>query len=80
MGAAVDSTALPYPAPMPGYDCDIIMAAGAFVQGSSIEFSADAPLREPFAVYMQGGLNYPHGKIGLMKALQNMVNEKRIIL
>lgn len=77
-GAAVDSTALPYPAPMPGYDCDIIMAAGAFVQGSSIEFSADAPLREPYAVYMQGGLNYPHGKTGLMKALQNMVNEKRI--
>ncbi len=78
MGAAVDSHAIPYPAPMPGYDSDVIMAAGAFIQGSSIEFSADAPLREPFAVYMQGGLNYSHGKTGLMIALQNMINEKRI--
>ncbi len=77
-GSAVDSHALPYPAPMPGYDCDIIMAAGAFIQGSSIELSADGPLREPYAVYLQGGLNYHHGKAGLMKALQNMYDEKRI--
>lgn len=78
MGAAVDSHALPYPAPMPGYDSDIIMAAGAFVQGSSIELSADGPLREPFAVFLQGGLNYAHGRMGIMKAVQNMVNEKRL--
>lgn len=80
MGAAVDSFAIPYPAPMPGYDCDIIMAAGAFIQGSSIELSADAPLREPYAVFLQGGLNYAHGKIGLMKALANMYENKRIII
>ncbi len=77
-GAAVDSHALPYPAPMPGYDCDIIMAAGAFIQGSSIELSADGPLREPYAVYLQGGLNYNHGKAGIMKALQNMYDEGRL--
>lgn len=80
MGAAVDSFALPYPAPMPGYDCDIIMAAGAFIQGSSIELSADAPLREPYAVFLQGGLNYSHGRIGLMKALQNMADNKKLQL
>ena len=55
---------------MPGYDSKVIMAAGAFILGSSIELSADAPLREPFAVWMQGGLNFHSGKIGVLLAAQ----------
>ncbi len=57
---------------MPGYDSDVIMAAGAFVSGSSIELSADAPIREPYAVYFQGGLTWPHAKYGIMMSLQTM--------
>ena len=60
------------PAPMPGYDSDVIMAAGAFVSGSSIELSADGPLREPYTVFFQGGLTWPHAKLGILKTLQNM--------
>jgi cystathionine beta-lyase family protein involved in aluminum resistance len=59
---------------MPGYDSEIIMAAGAFVQGSSIELTADAPMREPYAVYFQGGLTFAHAKLGILKALENVRN------
>lgn len=73
--APVDSFVKPTPAPMPGYDCPVIMAAGAFVQGSSIEFSADAPLKEPFIVYMQGGLTWHHARIGVTLAVNHMVKQ-----
>ncbi len=68
----VDSMAMPEPWDMPGYQEQVIMAAGTFVSGASIELSADAPLREPFAVYLQGGLSYSHGKIALIKTLEYM--------
>jgi len=70
--APVDSYVLPEPSPMPGYDSDVIMAAGAFVQGSSIELSADGPIREPFAVYFQGGLTWYHAKLGILMSLQKL--------
>ncbi len=72
--APVDSYVLPEPYPMPGYHSDVIMAAGAFVQGSSIELSADAPIEPPYNVYFQGGITWPHGKLGILKTLQNMVD------
>ena len=72
-GAPVDAFVTPEPWDMPGYDHQVIMAAGAFTMGSSIELSADAPLREPFAVYMQGGLNFHSGKIGVLLAAQKML-------
>ncbi len=71
--APVDSFVTPEPWDMPGYDSKVIMAAGAFVQGASIELSADAPMREPYAVYLQGGLNYEHGKLGAICALQSIL-------
>ena len=74
-GAPVDSYVTPQPAPMPGYDCPIIMAAGAFVQGASIELSADGPMREPYTVYMQGGLTYESGKLGIMMAVSAMLED-----
>ena len=77
-GSPVDSFAVPYPAPMPGYDNDVIMAAGAFTLGASIELSADAPLREPYAVWLQGGLNFHSGEIGVLSAAQSML-EKGIL-
>ena len=70
--APVDSQVMPEPWDMPGYDDPVIMAAGAFVQGSSIELSADAPIREPYIVYFQGGLTYEHSKFGVIRALQEM--------
>ncbi|WP_101772915.1 methionine gamma-lyase family protein [Peptostreptococcus faecalis] len=70
--APVDSFVTPVPWDMPGYKDDVIMAAGAFVQGSSIELSADAPIREPFNVYFQGGITYDHSKMGSLKALESM--------
>ncbi len=70
--APVDSYVTPVPAPMPGYDAPVIMAAGAFVQGSSIELSADGPVRPPYAVYYQGGLTWPHAKLGVLLSLQRM--------
>ena len=73
--APVDSYVKPVPWAMPGYDCDVIMAAGAFVSGSSIELSADAPIKEPYAVYFQGGLTYPHAKYGIMMSLQKIVDK-----
>ena len=72
--APVDSFATPVPAPMPGYDAPVIMAAGAFVQGSSIELSADGPVRPPYAVYYQGGLTWPHAKLGVLLSLQRMLD------
>ena len=71
--APVDSFATPLPWDMPGYDDQVIMAAGAFVQGSSIELSADGPIREPYAVYFQGGLTWYHAKLGILMSLQKMV-------
>ncbi len=76
-GSPIDSLALPYPAPMPGYDSDVIMAAGAFTLGASIELSADAPLREPFAVWLQGGLNFASGEVGIMCAAREVINLKK---
>ena len=73
MASPVDSMYMPEPGDMPGYDCDIIMAAGCFTQGSSIELSADAPLREPYRVFFQGGLTYSHAKLGVMKALSELI-------
>lgn len=74
-GAPVDSFVVPEPWDMPGYTSPVIMAAGAFTMGASIELSADAPLREPFAAYMQGGLNYHSGKIGVLLAAQSMLEK-----
>ncbi len=73
-GAPVDSYVTPVPWDMPGYDDPVIMAAGAFVQGASIELSADAPMREPYTCYMQGGLTYPSGKAGILLAAQRISN------
>ncbi|MBR6220570.1 MAG: methionine gamma-lyase family protein [Clostridia bacterium] len=70
--APVDSYVIPEPWPMPGYDSDVIMAAGAFVQGSSIELSADGPIRPPYAVYFQGGLTWYHAKLGILMSLQKL--------
>lgn len=78
MAAPVDSFVLPEPWDMPGYDSPVIMAAGTFVQGSSIELSADAPIKPPYTVFFQGGLTWYHAKFGIMKALQNMVDYKTI--
>lgn len=71
----VDSYVTPEPWAMPGYDSDVIMAAGTFVSGSSIELSADGPMKEPYAVYFQGGLTYPHAKYGIIMSLQRMVEK-----
>ena len=72
MGAPVDSFVTPEPWDMPGYDCQVIMAAGAFIQGASIELSADAPMREPYLVYLQGGLTYETGRAGVLLAAECM--------
>ena len=72
MGSPVDSDSIPEPWDMPGYTDKVIMAAGAFTQGSSIELSCDGPIRDPYIAYMQGGLTYDYGKIGVLKAIQNM--------
>jgi cystathionine beta-lyase family protein involved in aluminum resistance len=77
-GSPVDAFVTPQPWDMPGYDSPVIMAAGAFIQGSSIELSADAPIKEPYIAYMQGGLVYEHVKLGVMIAVQ-MMKEKGII-
>ncbi len=72
--APVDSFVTPVPWAMPGYDSDVIMAAGAFVQGSSIELSADGPIKPPYAVYFQGGLTWSHAKLGILQSLQQLVS------
>ena len=74
-GAPVDSFVTPEPWAMPGYDDPVIMAAGAFVQGASIELSADAPMREPYVCYMQGGLTYSSGKAGILLAAERIKTE-----
>ena len=72
-GAPVDSYVTPEPWDMPGYDSQVIMAAGAFIQGASIELSADAPMREPYTVYLQGGLTYESGRTGVMLAAEELL-------
>ena len=78
--APVDSFATPLPWDMPGYNDKVIMAAGAFVQGSSIELSADGPIRPPYAVYFQGGLTWPHAKLGILMSLQKMIDAGLVTL
>ena len=78
--APVDSFVVPEPWAMPGYQSEVIMAAGAFVQGSSIELSADAPIQEPYAVYFQGGLTWYHAKLGILMSLQKLVEDKIVTL
>ncbi len=77
-GSPVDSYVAPEPYAMPGYHSDVIMAAGNFIQGSSIELSADAPIEPPYSVYFQGGLTWQHGKFGIMMSLQRMVDKKLV--
>ena len=74
-GSAIDSNSVPMPWDMPGYNDKVIMAAGAFTMGSSIELSCDAPIRPPFIAFQQGGLTYEYGKIGVLKAIQNLKNK-----
>ena len=78
--APVDSYVDPEPWDMPGYDSQVIMAAGAFVQGSSIELSADGPVKPPYAVYFQGGLTWEHAKLGVLMSLQKLVDAKIVTL
>ena len=78
--APVDSYVDPEPWDMPGYDSQVIMAAGAFVQGSSIELSADGPMKPPYAVYFQGGLTWEHAKLGVLMSLQKLVDKKLVTL
>ncbi len=78
--APVDSQFVPEPWDMPGYDAKVIMAAGAFVSGSSIELSADGPIKPPYAVYFQGGLTWQHAKFGILKSLQSLVNKGIVTL
>ena len=78
--APVDSFVTPEPWDMPGYDAQVIMAAGAFVSGSSIELSADGPIKEPYSVFFQGGLTWPHAKYGILKTLQKLYDVKMISL
>ena len=70
-GSPIDSNVIPEPSPMGGYDDNIIMAAGTFTEGSTIELSCDGPIREPYTAYMQGGLTYEYGKLGILKAISN---------
>ncbi len=74
-GSPVDSYVTPEPWQMPGYDCEVIMAAGAFIQGASIELSADGPVREPYMVFLQGGLTYESGRLGVMAAISEMLDK-----
>lgn len=76
--APVDSFVRPEPWDMPGYDAQVIMAAGAFVSGSSIELSADGPMKEPYAVYFQGGLTWEHAKYGIMMSLQKYMRQENL--
>ncbi|WP_026520648.1 methionine gamma-lyase family protein [Butyrivibrio sp. VCB2001] len=78
--APVDSFVAPEPWDMPGYDAQVIMAAGAFISGSSIELSADGPIKEPYSVFFQGGLTWPHAKLGILKTLQKLVDRGLIVL
>ena len=77
-GAPVDSYVTPEPWDMPGYDSQVIMAAGAFIQGASIELSADAPMREPYTVYLQGGLTFESGRLGVLLAVQELLGREQV--
>lgn len=79
-GAPIDSFVTPVAAPMPGYDDDIVMAGGSFIQGSTIELSADGPMREPYAAYFQGGLTYYHAKLGILMSLQKLFESELVKL
>ena len=72
-GSPIDSNVLPFPSPMGGYEDNVIMAAGTFTQGSTIELSCDGPIREPFIAYMQGGLTYEYRKLGILKAIEQLI-------
>jgi len=74
-GSPIDSYVSPEPSDMAGYDNKVIMAAGTFTQGSTIELSCDGPIREPYIAYMQGGLTYQYGKLGVLRAINDMTNE-----
>ena len=78
MGSPIDSNSVPEPWDMPGYSDPVIMAAGSFTQGSSIELSCDGPIRPPYLAFMQGGLTYSYGKLGVMKAIQNIKNKEKM--
>ena len=78
--APVDSFVTPEPWDMPGYDAQVIMAAGAFISGSSIELSADGPIKEPYSVFFQGGLTWPHAKLGILKTLQRLVDKGIVVI
>lgn len=73
-GSAIDSSAIPTPYDMPGYADKVIMASGSFIQGSSIELSCDGPIRVPYIAFLQGGITYEYGKLGVLKAIQNIIN------
>lgn len=77
MGSPIDSYVIPVPWDMPGYEDKVIMASGSFTQGSSIELSCDGPIREPYIAYQQGGLTFEYGKLGIMKAIQNLLKERK---
>ena len=72
----VDSKATPYPWDMPGYEDQVIMAAGTFIEGASIELSADGPIREPYIAYLQGGLTYESAKLAICSAVDNMLGDE----
>lgn len=78
--AAIDAHVLPVPSEMPGYEHEVIMAAGTFIQGGSLELSADAPIREPYIAYLQGGLTYGHAKFGILKALNRLVINGLVVI
>mgnify|MGYP002588693153 CR=1 FL=1 len=75
-GSPIDSNVIPEPGEMGGYEDKVIMAAGTFTEGSTIELSCDGPIREPYIAYMQGGLTYEYGKYGILKAIEEMENNK----
>ena len=74
----IDAHVLPVPSPMPGYEDDVIMAGGTFIQGASIELSADGPIRPPFTAYVQGGLTYAHVKIAVLSAVDQLLTKRMI--
>ena len=76
-GSPIDSFVTVLPGPMPGYPCDLVMAAGCFTEGSTIELSADAPLREPYLLYMQGSLTFEYGKLSIMNAISNVLKNNK---
>ncbi|OIJ17921.1 hypothetical protein BKP45_20405 [Anaerobacillus alkalidiazotrophicus] len=80
LASPINSHVTPYPSSMPGYESEVIMAAGTFIQGASIEFTADGPIREPYIAYVQGGLTYSHVKIGILTAVDHLINKKLLTI